>query len=73
MTTSDRIREFLMRRGSQGFCDDCLRKALGLRNLPGVQQATEALSKDPVYRRETLFCAKCTDERSTLRAFRPGF
>ena len=73
MTTSDRIREFLKRHGGQGFCDECLRKALRLRNLPGVQQATEALSKDPAYRRETLFCAKCTDERPTLRAFRPGF
>ena len=31
------------------------KKALRLRNLPGVQQATEALSKDPAYRRETLF------------------
>ena len=46
-----------------GICDDCLRKALRLKNIPGVQQATEALSKDPAYRRGTLFCAKCTDER----------
>jgi hypothetical protein len=72
MSTADRICEFLMRRGGQGFCDDCLRKALRLRNLRPVQQATEALGKSSVYRRETRFCGACGNERLTLRAFQPG-
>src|ERR1700722_7332568 len=69
MSTADRICEFLMRRGGQGFCDDCLRKALRLRNLRPVQQATEALGKSSAYSRETRFCGTCGNERLTLRAF----
>ena len=59
MSIDNRICEFLMRRGGQGFCDDCLRKALGLRNLRSVQRATEALGDGSAYRRETRFCGAC--------------
>ena len=72
MSTADRICEFLMRRGGQGFCDDCLRKALRLKNLPSVQRATEALGDGSAYCRETRFCGRCGDERLTLRASQPG-
>jgi hypothetical protein len=61
-----------MRRGGQGFCDDCLRKALRLKNLPSVQRATEALGDGSAYCWETRFCGRCGDERRTLRAFQPG-
>jgi hypothetical protein len=74
LNADNRICEFLARRGGQAFCDDCLRRTLGLRRRHQVQQATAAIIRDsPAYRRELTFCAACSNERLTLRAIRPGF
>ena len=68
MSVPDRISEFLMRRGGQGFCDDCLRRSLRIRTVTPVRRAVEALRDNATYRRETLFCASCGNERLGMRA-----
>ena len=73
MSIYNRICEFLMRRGGQAFCDDCLRRAMGLRSRHPIQQVARAIiMESSAYRRETRYCGACGNERLTLRAFQPG-
>jgi hypothetical protein len=70
---AERITELLNRHNGQAFCDDCLRRTLKTSSAGAVGRATKAMAADPAYQRQPMICARCANERPTIRALWPGF
>jgi hypothetical protein len=73
MTMAERITELLIRHNGQAFCDDCLRRTLKTSSAGAVERATKAMAANPAYQRQPMICARCANERPTIRALWPEF
>ena len=74
MDEAQRVKAFLVSHGGQGFCDDCLRKALHLRNIQAAQRASRTLARNRIsFSRQTMICGGCGNDRMAIRALWPGF
>lgn len=72
MNVTGRVGDFLITNSGQRFCDDCLTRALPLRNGAQAKRATKALATDPGYRHEVAECGKCGNTKPTIRALWGG-
>lgn len=68
MTIPAKVADFLRTHKDQSYCDECLRKNLGLARHQQVQQITSTLATVGCFRRETSRCSICSETRLVICA-----
>ena len=64
--------EFLMRRGGQRFCAECVTRATRMRNVAAVARVIKTLASSPDYRVEEVECSRCERTALTIRKLWTG-
>jgi len=67
MTIAEQIKGFLQEREESWYCDDCLRKRLGLKRRQQAQAVTAAIAFTGNFKRGKGPCFECGEEKLVSR------